>query len=64
MNLWGDVVAYWFVNVDELIGIMKSCGYRLLFKSVEPQTYDQSNFPPEYRINRACNLLFGLCDGD
>jgi putative methyltransferase (TIGR04325 family) len=60
MNLWGDVVAYWFLNVGELVGIFESCGYRLLSKSVEPTVYDQSNFPPEYRMHRACNLLFGL----
>ena len=45
---------------SELVGIAESCGYRLLAKSVEPTVYDQSNFPPEYRMHRACNLLFGL----
>jgi putative methyltransferase (TIGR04325 family) len=64
MNLWDDVVAYWFINIDELIGIMKSCGYRLISKSVEALVYDQSNFPAEYRMHRTSNLLFGLADGD
>lgn len=60
MNLWNDVVAYWFLNVGELTEIMAECGYRLLSKSVEAPVYDQSNFPAEYRMHRACNLLFGL----
>jgi putative methyltransferase (TIGR04325 family) len=64
MNLWDDVVAYWFINVGELIGIMESCGYRLLSKSVEAEVYDQSNFPAEYRMHRTCNLLFGLGNGE
>jgi putative methyltransferase (TIGR04325 family) len=64
MNLEDGVVACWFINIGELIGIMKSCGYRLLSKSIETQFYDQSNLPAEYRMHYACNLLFGLCDGD
>jgi putative methyltransferase (TIGR04325 family) len=64
MNLWDGVVANWFINIGELIGIMESCGYRLLSKSVEAMLYDQSNFPAEYRMQRACNLLFGLCNGE
>lgn len=60
LNLWDDVVAYWFINVVELIEIMQTGGYDLMFKGAEQLVYDQSNFPAEYRLHRACNLLFGL----
>jgi len=63
-NLWDDVVPYWFVNIGKLIERMLEHGYSLLFKGADQQIYDQSNFPPEYRMGRACNLLFGLKTAD
>lgn len=62
MNLWDDVVPYWFLNVQEVIGIVKSTGYQLLFKGADEHVIDQSNFPAEYRIGRTCHLLFGRVD--
>ncbi len=51
-------VPYWFLNLDEVINIMAPESYRLWWKSSLPREYDQSNFPPEYRMGRSCNLLF------
>lgn len=52
------IVPYWFLNLDEVIDILASESYRLLWKSSLPREYDQSNFPAEYRMGRSCNLLF------
>jgi len=57
-NLPGTIVAYWFINIQEIESIMVSSGYSLVFKSILQREYDQSNFPTEYRLGRACNLLF------
>jgi len=61
MNVPGNVIPYWFINVNEVIEILASCNYALIYKSTLEQEYDQSNFPQEYRIGRTCNLLFS-CD--
>ena len=52
------VVPYWFLNLDEVIDILAAESYRLLWKGSLDRTYDQSEFPPEYRMGQACNLLF------
>jgi len=52
------VVPYWFLNLNEVIDIMKSESYRLLWKAAVEREYMQANFPPEYRLGRTCNLLF------
>ncbi len=58
MNVPGTIIPYWFINVNEVIEILASCNYSLIYKSTLEQEYDQSNFPEEYRIGRTCNLLF------
>ena len=57
-NVSGSVLPYWFINFGEIIELMASGGYALIYKSVLEQQYDQSNFPAAYRLGRACNLLF------
>jgi len=57
-NLPGTTIPYWFINVNEIISIMRENGYSLIFKSALEREYDQSNFPKQYRLGRACNLLF------
>jgi len=52
------VVPYWFLNLDEVIDILASESYRLLWKAALERKYSQKNFPPEYRMGRTCNLLF------
>jgi putative methyltransferase (TIGR04325 family) len=57
-NVPGTTLPYWFINAGEIIEIMAGCGYSLIHKSALEQEYDQNNFPAEYRLGRACNLLF------
>jgi putative methyltransferase (TIGR04325 family) len=57
-NISGITFPYWFLNIDEIIRIMADNNYSLIFKGVLEHEYDQSNFPSEYRLRRACNLLF------
>ncbi len=57
-NLRGSTIPYWFINIEELLQIMRDAGYSLRFKSVLEREYNQDNFPEEYRLKRACNLLF------
>ncbi len=57
-NVPGTTLPYWFINAGEIIEIMAASGYSLIYKSALEQEYDQDNFPDEYRLGRACNLLF------
>jgi putative methyltransferase (TIGR04325 family) len=58
INVSGAVIPYWFINGGELIDRMRQAGYQLLLKTALEREYDQSNFPNQYRLGRACNLLF------
>jgi putative methyltransferase (TIGR04325 family) len=57
-NVPGTTLAYWFINIREVIALMSQGGYALIFKGALEREYDQRNFPSEYRLGRACNLLF------
>jgi putative methyltransferase (TIGR04325 family) len=57
-NLRGGSMAYWFLNVGEVIQWVSGKSYDLVYKSALEPVYDQSNFPPELRMGRTCNLLF------
>lgn len=57
-NLRGTTSAYWFFNVEEIIEHLSLLGYSLNYKSSISRVYDQDNFPEEYRLHNACNLLF------
>ena len=57
-NVRGSTIPYWFLNIDKLVEIMSAAGYVLTFRSVLEREYNQDNFPEEYRLKRACNLLF------
>jgi putative methyltransferase (TIGR04325 family) len=57
-NLGGAISAYWFLNVEEIVELMASTGYDLIYKSALSRIYNQDNFEPKYRMNKACNLLF------
>jgi hypothetical protein len=58
MNVPGISCPYRFINIDDLIRVMNECGYALAFKSAGDREHKQGNFPVEYRVGRACNLLF------
>jgi putative methyltransferase (TIGR04325 family) len=57
-NVRGSTIPYWFINIETLTQIMRDGGYSLIFRSVLEREYNQDNFPEEYRLKRACNLLF------
>ncbi|MDD5195984.1 MAG: methyltransferase, TIGR04325 family [Candidatus Omnitrophica bacterium] len=58
VNLPGMTLAYWFINLNEIIEIMSEFGYALIFKSSSDNIYNQDNFPERYRMKRGYNLLF------
>ncbi len=58
LNLHGQVLAYWFFNVNEIIQIVESFGYSCIYSGKCDKEYDQSNFPVTHRIGKMHNLLF------
>jgi putative methyltransferase (TIGR04325 family) len=58
INLRNTTCAYWFFSVDEIVACMQGLGYSLKYKSALDRIYNQDNFPQEYRVGKACNLLF------
>jgi putative methyltransferase (TIGR04325 family) len=59
LNLPGQVLAYWFLNVTEIAAILNSCGYFLLFDGLVGPAYDQTNYPASHRMGRMRTMLFG-----
>jgi putative methyltransferase (TIGR04325 family) len=59
-NVRGSTIPVWFFNLGEIIDIMMSLGYRLIFKAPLEREFDMSNFPPTHRLPQQCNLLFHL----
>lgn len=57
-NIKGSVIPCWFFKIDEILDVMATRKYALIFRSVSEQVHDQSNFPEEYRQERRCHLLF------
>jgi putative methyltransferase (TIGR04325 family) len=51
-------MAYWFINISEIIDIMYTNGYSIIYKSALSRIYDQNNFPESHRMGQTCNLLF------
>lgn len=62
VNVPGTIFPQWFLNVDEIIGLMKEGGYRLIFKGATYTVIDQRNFPEALRLpgGRPGVLLFAL----
>jgi putative methyltransferase (TIGR04325 family) len=58
INIPGKRHQHWLFNVREIVAIMKDLGYRLVFRSAWETELTQSNFDPQYRVGRPCNLLF------
>jgi putative methyltransferase (TIGR04325 family) len=57
-NVPGSTIPVWFFNLDELLQIMRSLGYHLIFKAAMERKFDMSNFPPTHQLSQQCNLLF------
>ena len=64
MNVHGSQIPYWFVSLSEIVSIMSSLGYVLVFKSTSEDELNQENFPPSHRIGQPCNVLFRKLSGD
>lgn len=64
-NYYGSRIASRFLNISELLSTVNTLGYQLIYSSkfapailgVE-QDLPMQNFPDEYRLKQACNLLF------
>lgn len=63
-NIPGTVIPHWFLNANEIIGVMKRGGYSLIFRSAMELPVNQRNFPEEYRLpaGRPSVLLFARAD--
>lgn len=64
-NYYGSTMPNWFFNLEEFIAIMRENEYGLIFKSAfiakilgKEQDYPQDNFDEQYRLGKACNLVF------
>lgn len=64
-NYYGSKIPVWFWNVNEVISAVESLSYSLIYKSVLASSYlgkiqplPMENFPPKYRLERKCNLMF------
>jgi len=58
LNLQSKILAYWFLNRDEIVGQLKAWGYTSIYEGLDEQEFDQSNFPETHRIGRMRDLLF------
>jgi len=63
LNLAGQVLPYWFHNVDEVKDILGTSGYAVAYEGLTGPDYDQRNFPASHRVGRMRNLLFHRRDG-
>ena len=57
-NVPGSTIPVWFFNLGELLEIMRSLGYQVIFKAALERRFDMGNFPPSHRLPQQCNLLF------
>lgn len=60
----GFNIPYLFINENDFIKNVERCGYKLIFKAKSEREYDQSNFEPEFRMDRTTDLLFALKQED
>jgi putative methyltransferase (TIGR04325 family) len=65
-NYYGEKIPVWFWNISEVTEYVQSLNYQLIYKSLlefsflgKIQPLPMQNFPPEYRLARKCNLIFG-----
>lgn len=63
-NVPGSTIPVWFFSLGELLEIMRSLGYQVIFKSALERKFDMGNFPPTHRLPQQCNLLFQRNDNE
>ena len=59
-NMPGTVIQHWFLNMNEVVEIMKQGGYSLICKGAITDVYNLDGLPEGYRLDggRTCTLLF------
>jgi putative methyltransferase (TIGR04325 family) len=58
INLPGKRFASWLFNARELVSVMESLNYKLIFRSANEGRINQGTVEPQYRLQQQCNLLF------
>jgi putative methyltransferase (TIGR04325 family) len=58
LNLMGQQLAYWFLNMQEIVDLMAATNYVLVHEGQAGPYYNQSNYPQSHRIGRMRSLLF------
>jgi putative methyltransferase (TIGR04325 family) len=62
LNLPGQILPYWFLNLNEVEEILAGTRYSLVHDVWVGPEYDQSNFPETHRFGRMRDLLFVRAD--
>ena len=57
VNIPNIVIARWMFNLEEILKIVTTEGYNLVFKSTNFQAHN-FDVPAEYKDVYSCNLLF------
>lgn len=58
VNLPGQILPYWFLNLREVREIVCGRGYTLVYEAKSGPEYNQDNFQESHRIGRMRTLLF------
>jgi putative methyltransferase (TIGR04325 family) len=58
LNVRDQVLAYWFLNQNEVVTILRAEGYALAFDALGSREYDQRNFPESHRVGRMREMIF------
>ena len=58
VNLPGKRLACWVFNVKELISVLESLGYKLIFRGANDGEVNQGHVEPRYQLRQFCNVLF------
>jgi putative methyltransferase (TIGR04325 family) len=58
VNLPGKRLACWIFNDRELVSVMESLNYKLIFRGANDGQVNQGQVEPRYRLRQFCNLLF------
>jgi putative methyltransferase (TIGR04325 family) len=58
VDVYGAAVPYWMIDAGHLEDVARASGYRIALQRRLERVYDQSDFPPELRMERATTLLF------
>ncbi|MFZ2492484.1 MAG: methyltransferase, TIGR04325 family [Thermoanaerobaculia bacterium] len=58
VNIKGSVIAYWFLNLDEIVAILGHSGYDRVFVTPTDRAYDTRNLPPPYDRVSQLDVLF------